>query len=277
MTLPPDGFLSPDIQETIARVRKNFPDWFELIGRLNRLAMRVMPKIDVPVGDKQKFLEAVHFARAVQSLQAAVLLLERGMEADARNALRSATETTILLVRVSRDPALAERLVENDDYHRQKMAGALLRDAGAMATMSPERKEALEKTAADIKARYTPAKPRPLNIADEAIGDALVLYNLVFRPTSNDAAHTSLESLVRHFIERKDGSAFLQFGPRMKSAKDTLDGVATIFVFALHVVFSRAVLTEHEAEGNELTEEWKRVSKATTSPGGGPRPNETRP
>ncbi len=258
----PDGFLSADIGQTIAGVRSraNLIPWFDLLGPMNNLAMRLMPNLKVPDEDHQRLLEAVLFARAVQSLQAGILLAERGMEADARSALRAAAETTIFLQRMSEDPTLKDRMVENDAYYRKNRALAFLRDPGFMAEATTEDKEKLQRAIAEIDAEYSAASARKLNVAKEAEqGNALHLYNLIFRPTSNDAAHTSLASLVRHFSEKEGGTASLQFGPQLESTSDTLAGLACVFVFALHPVFARFSLKEFEGEGDNLVGRWREL------------------
>jgi hypothetical protein len=81
-----EGFLSPVISEWIKQHRLANQGWFSLADDLNRVAMRLMPSLIVPPEDDNVFLAVLLFLRGLSSFQGAVLLAERGMTQDARNA-----------------------------------------------------------------------------------------------------------------------------------------------------------------------------------------------
>ena len=100
-----EGFLSKNLGATIAKIRRDFASWFDLLEACNRLAMDVLPHVKPATTDKQQLLEAAFYGKAVQSIQAVVILAERGMSGDARVLLRSGVETAIVQRKVDRVPA----------------------------------------------------------------------------------------------------------------------------------------------------------------------------
>lgn len=257
-----DNFLSPEIAETIVNVRSRFAEWFALIEKCTHVGLAIAHKMAAKVDGNQKLLETAIFLRVLQSLQAIVVLAERGMAADARTLLRSAAESTICQLKMADDSAFDQRLIENHDHYQQKAAKSLLSDAGALSQLTPEQQRALRQTLAEISARYPTKEPRKLNTAsDAAAADAMALYITIFRPTSNDAAHTSIESLGRHFFEAEDGRHKFRIGPQLDDMDSTLGGAANVYLFALMCAAQSFGLPEHEAEVMAFHEEFKRIAK----------------
>ena len=96
-------------------------------------------------------------------------------------------------------------------------------------------------------------------VADSTEGSAL--YVTIFCPTSNDATHTSLGSLARHFKEGKDGKRRLHFGPQLEDAESALNGLANVYLFVLAAAIDSFKIAQHESELTALHQEFKRVAK----------------
>jgi uncharacterized protein DUF5677 len=195
-----DGFLSSKMSEDIARLRERFPDLFDLLRRCNQLAMAIKWKMTPDASDRQKVLEATLFAREIQSLQAGLLLAERGMIADARAAVRSAAETAIYHVKTARDATFVERFREDHACHQRRFAKSVLEDPFLVSNLTATERQSFEKTISVVDTEYPQAKPVGFNIADVAKSVKLgSFYIQSFRQMSGDGAHTSVTSLGRHF------------------------------------------------------------------------------
>src|SRR5579859_8142898 len=88
------GFLG-DMGSWTAATFAAHRTWFDAAHELNRDAMRLLYECR-PAGPQQ-LVAALLFRRALQSLQGCLILSARGMPADARTLVRSATESAIAL------------------------------------------------------------------------------------------------------------------------------------------------------------------------------------
>jgi hypothetical protein len=101
-----EGFLSPALSGSIANIRADFAPWFDAVTAFNTLGMRVLPNVKADQSSNQQLVVAALYGRVLTSFQAAVLLAERGLLADARIVVRGAAETAIVLVAVEKDEAV---------------------------------------------------------------------------------------------------------------------------------------------------------------------------
>lgn len=196
--------------------------------------------------DSQKLLEAAFYRRAIQSIQAVVVLAERGMTGDARTVLRACVETAILQRRVALDATFLTRLEERHDCHRWKLANAFLKDPQAMRELPRDDVELLKTTVDEINAQYRDRKPTDIDLHDVAASvGGMMLYNIFFRMMSGDAAHGTLNSLVRHVATDKGGNITgLRFGPQLDDLACTLSATATVLLFVLDAAIESFALAE---------------------------------
>jgi len=241
-----EGFLSLNFGPTIEKIRLDNSAWFELLEDCNRLAMSVLPCLRPGTADNQKLLESAHFAKALQSIQAVVLLAERGMVGDARTVLRSCIETAIFQRKMQQDPSFADKLAERHEYHRVKIVNALLDDAASRAELTPAQVESMQAVVAEIQAKYPGRKLSDISLFNVATSvNGLALYNLIYRSASGDAAHTTLDSLVRHVVvDKNDDITGLRFGPQVEGLADTLSAAVSVVLHVLDSAVESFELTE---------------------------------
>ena len=252
-----DGFLHSRIGDDIARLHARFPDLFSLLLRCNRLAMAIRSQLIPDAGDQQSLLEATLFARGLQSLQAALLLAERGMVSEARTAVRSAGEAAIYQIRMSREATFAKKFVEDYAHSQSKLARAILDDAIIASTLSVEQKKCLKDQIAWACAEYPDGKPAKLNVADVAASIKLQsFYTSVFRRMSGDGVHTSIASLGRHLFEEREGRLHLQVGPQLDGIEDTLFAMVMVFMFSIQNALKSWGLDEWSDQLISLKNEW---------------------
>jgi hypothetical protein len=257
-----EGFLSPEFSKTVAQIRRDHRAWFDMLNMCNRLAMDVLPCVKPGTSDNQKLLEAGLYGRAVQSFQAIALLGERGMSGDARTVLRSLCETVIVQRRTAQDARFVDKLVERHDYHRRTLGNALLRDRPAMANMDSEQVRKLQAVIEEITAQYPAGRPTDINLADEAAtAGGTAMYNVIFRPTSGDAAHAGLNALDRHFaVDEKDKISGLRFGPDASELADTLSLAISLLLHVMDSAIESFSLAEFRAGLAGCLESWKTLT-----------------
>ena len=125
MSFDAQGFLSPAIGRFRTSVREvaAYNQWFDFAEELNRLGLDMLRDHEVPRDDNQRVTIAALFVRAHQSFQAALMLAEMGMLADARVVLRSAVEGAIALNAVANDPGFVDQLTDAHRLYRNCSPG----------------------------------------------------------------------------------------------------------------------------------------------------------
>jgi hypothetical protein len=228
------GFLSPDIEHWIKKHRAENRAWFDLAEDLNRVACPLLPKLVVPPGDNQMFLAAVLFIRGLSNFQGAILLVERGMSAEARTLTRGSFESAFCLGAVCKDPAFADKFIRDDAARRRKMATALLSlpDDGSSG-LEPAHREKLERFLERQAA--SGIQSEPLIVAEAAtVAGVAGVYDMFYRGLSNDAAHVSVTALNRHVQANAKGEVTgLKFSPDVSDIVDSLGAACTACIYLI--------------------------------------------
>lgn len=257
------GFLAIS-PESIANIRRDNESWFAAAERFNELAMQVLRKVKPNGNSEQQVVGAALYGRALTSFQAALVLSERGMTADARTVVRAAAETVIVLSALTKDPSVCGLLLDRHVWHHAKMHRVWLNDHEIKAELTPAECANVRDTLAAIEAEFPQSKTLkvdPMAIATLAVmGDVTVLYNSVFRATSGDAAHTTLDTLDRHVrIDAHGNILGMNFGPRTDDLAVTLSDAISVIAFGLHAasdLFQIPGLVDHLAE---CVAEWRAI------------------
>lgn len=257
-----EGFLSDDLSSSVANIRRDFASWFDVATAFNALGMRVLPKVTADQASNQQLIAATLYGRTLTSFQAVFLLSERGMLSDARTVVRAATETAIVLVAVLKDETICDRLVERHFWHHRKLRNAWLNDPAAIKEMTTQDVAAIEACIADIDAQHPTVKELkrdPIEVAALASAAGVTdLYNAVYRPTSGDAAHTSIDALNRNVhADAQANITGLKFGPDVSDLTSTLSDSMSVLGHALHAVIEHFQLKEFDVELHESIAQWK--------------------
>jgi len=256
-----EGFLSSEVSLSVSRIHARFPQWFKVADSLNELAMRILPSLQPAKDSDQQLLVATLYGRALTSFQSAYILAERGLTADARTVVRAAVETTVVLNAVVHDASMSELLVLRHQWHNRKLLKSWVDDPQAVAAMSPEQLAEFKTAINQIDSTHPRVKDikDPLNIATLASKTGLLwLYNAVYRPTSGDAAHTSLQTLERHV--QADAAAEIQglkFGPDVGNVCDTLSAAISTLMPAIRASIMLFDIPQFHAELDGNAEAWK--------------------
>jgi len=236
-----DGFLSPLISISIANIRRDNASWFSVAESFNDLGMRVLLAMKISQSSYQQLIAGALFGRTLSSFQSALVLTERGMLADARTVIRAATETAIILAAVVKKASICDLLIDRHYWHHRKIRNAWLADPKALAEMTHQQVDKVRESVADIEEVHPKSKTQstdPISIyALAQAADVMALYNAVYRVTSGDAAHTSLDALNRHISADANGEIMgLKFVPDVSDLPGTLSDAISVLGHALHAL-----------------------------------------
>jgi hypothetical protein len=120
MTLESQGFLDDEILSVVDKNRNDNSAAYALCVEVNQLANTILYLMKVHVEDVQELLVACLFARSVSTYQGSILMIERGMVAEARILIRSLVEIMFRLVAICRDETLAQSYILEDQRQRKK-------------------------------------------------------------------------------------------------------------------------------------------------------------
>lgn len=260
-----EGFIG-DTSRIVERIRADFAPWFSIVERLNRLAMQVLPDVRPPTDSNQLVFAAVLYGRTVTSIQAAVLLAQTGLAGDARTIVRAATETAMTLGALVVDESVLDDLLLRHAWSERALRNAWLQDPQAVEHMTPQKIAVVRNVIAEIERDFPKVvehRGDPLKIERLARkAGALALYNAIYRPTSSDAAHTSLSSLHRHVKASPTGEIDgLRLGPDISDLSETLSHVAGVMTYCIDVAINAFQLEKHRAELRECTDIWTRLGE----------------
>ena len=254
-------FLSEDATNFATRAHEHFPDSFSLAKKFSDFAMGALRRAEPKKDDNHQFIAAVLFGRAITSFQAAYILTERGLLADARTIVRGLAETSIVLNAHVLDREIADILTARHHWHSRKLLSSWLRDPQAVANMTSERKTAFETQIANIDSIAPGAKAGgdPLKVATLAEKYGLLwLYNTVYRMHSGDAAHASLNALERHVNANSESEILtLNFGPETRDIRDTVSAAIAALIPALNAVVELFEMDDLEAPLAENIASWQ--------------------
>jgi uncharacterized protein DUF5677 len=233
------GFLSDEIESfrKIVRTREPFKEWFGFAQELNLFGSEAIRAHTFDQNDTQRMTISALFIRSHQSLQAAMVLVERGMIADARTLLRTLVEGTIAQIALAADVGVIDQLVAAHHKHQLTICREMLADEKYREQLSPSQIAQLETTISELDSlKGIPGKdPRAINWADLAKTHCAELYLLLYRPLSADGTHTTVDSINRHIeADAELRITGLKGGPELTDIVDTLSIACLSFIWALN-------------------------------------------
>jgi len=233
------GFLSDEIDRfrAVVRTRTPYKEWFDFAQELNLFGSVAIRAHTFNQNDTQQMTISALFIRSHQSLQAAIVLVERGMIADARTVLRTLVEGTIAQIALAADAGVIDQLVAAHRKHQLTICREMLADEKYREQLSPEQIAKLEATVSELELLKGVAgkEPRQINWADLAKKHCAELYLLLYRPLSSDGTHTTVDAINRHLeADEEFRITGLKGGPELTDIVDTLSIACLSFIWALN-------------------------------------------
>ncbi|MFC3652829.1 DUF5677 domain-containing protein [Dyella humi] len=189
--------------------------------RINDHALSIQRRVVVAPEDMQGLVVATFFSRTINSIQASVILIERGLSSQAKVVLRAAMESLFGL-RACLDGEFCERLVATDAVKRKKH----FRKAEQLVQRGviPDVDGVLTKdTLAQIEADIAETNARDLTTADIAKAAGLHDWYLGVYAMFSASVHTTVRDLTEYILVDGNGEiAALTNDPYLKACAGLL-------------------------------------------------------
>jgi hypothetical protein len=250
-----NGFLSPDLKGWTDSARSDHKVWFDLAEELNRACMEVLLSAKPLQTSEKQLVASLIFGRSLQSFQGVILLAERGMMADARTLVRSCAESAIALGCASVDDDFLDDLIASNVKHRKTVADKILSSSEILNHLEQEQTDKLKQLRDDLKDIRSDSM-RWEQAAQKA--GFSVLYDTVYRATSGDAAHVTIDALNRHLKTDFDQNITgLSFQPKAKDLNDTLSCAISALLHSLYALGKSLGRNDYEQFVKIYNAKWK--------------------
>ena len=261
MSLNETGFLSPDIQNWIAKHRLDSADGFRIAEALNAAGVKTLYTSTPANNDNRQLALSLLFARTLSHYQAALILCERGAVLSAKALMRVILEATFTLVAIVEDPPFYDLWVNNDRKRRADLIQALLDLPADEIAVPAEELEQLRQEVSALKSAIKVDKKREVKTDKKAkfgafdaarLAGMLDFYRLFYVPYSN-VVHTSLGDLAHHVnVDPAGHIASLKWGPQTEEVDDLVDAAIQIFFPALECTLRTFLNSEMRKEFENL-------------------------
>lgn len=240
-----EGFLSEHLEPYRQRIRAKHQPHYALVFETNKLCQRVKFQMLVHSRDGQEVFGAALFIKLLADVQAAVLLLERGLSSQARSLLRVAIEALIILGKLSKSYEFVEAFIRLGEQQRLRLVRAIQRNASPdldsiRLEISEEIIRDIEQIVGDIPNEGLEQWARELGLQQ--------FYDVNYRLFSNDV-HSKPRALEHYLEVNSDGEyAVINWGPQLS---DDLEGeyleaarILTVALSFVNAVFKLNVDTQ---------------------------------
>jgi hypothetical protein len=147
------GFLSANVNVEVERFREFFRSWVQLYLRVNHCAQTLLTRVEVKERDAVCLLVFSAYYRAVTTFQGVLLMVERGMDMEAKVLLRTLTDIALVVTASAKDNEFAKRYIRADEDSRRKLTKRLLSTANAASFLGIEQMAHLQKELGALEAR----------------------------------------------------------------------------------------------------------------------------
>lgn len=224
------NFVSADIETFRIDVRVRFAAACKRFCNQSATAAEQLPFLTFEGRTPSECVAFAFWSKCVRGCQAAFLLAERGMVADAQSSLRGAIETLFHAVALVRRPELLERLRGHDATEKKKQVDRLFKHEDVAHALSEE-----------DKARIRPILELPgkstFSVWDAAnAAEMSHLYETVYRTLSQIAAHSTLTSLNHELNTEAGKGSKLRFGPVDDQLEWTIDLISECLAAGIYVM-----------------------------------------
>lgn len=258
MSLNETGFLSPDIQQWIAKHRRESSDAFRIAEALNRAGVKTLYASEPAKDNNQQLVVTLLFARILSHYQCALVLAERGAVVSAKAVMRVMLEAAFTLGACVKDPTFLDLYVKDDRKRRADMIEALLDLPAEEIAVPREELEQLEQDASSLRLEIREDKLPKLGAYYTAKrAELLDFYRLFYVPYCN-AVHTAVRDLASHVNEGPTGDiASLKWGPESAEVDDLVDAAIQIIFAAAHLTLQIFPQPDQDKEFEYLWAEQK--------------------
>lgn len=218
------GFLSEPFDEIQSAVRYQYASYREVLMRLNEQCVAAQYELPIKSGVPRNLLGAILFMRTIASSQAAVILLEHGLIAQAKSVLRSALESLFALAAIEVKPELALPLAQSQEANKRSLADKVLQWENA------ELKASLSGRASEAELRELVSnKTREFNTAQLADAAGMMDWYRSIYALLSFPAHANVSDLISHLVTDAHGNI-----TELKSEPD-VEGQEATWAFTIQI------------------------------------------
>jgi hypothetical protein len=190
---------------------------------VNARAVKAQYEAKVPREYLPALMAAVCYMRTLTNIQAAMLLMLRGMDAPARIMLRASMESLFKLKAVERDRNVTNAILAGDDKFRRKLLEKYKRFDDPTLKAELDRIGPLK---SDTAEKFKEWGVKPLNVEQMAAKADLTKLYLSTYPVLSDTVHAGIRDLETRHVETRNGDIVtLKNEPRV-------DGLEVLFLMA---------------------------------------------
>lgn len=244
-----EGFLSPLLDQYREAVTNAHPNWFDLSRRINRLSMKTwlghsITSPNQEVNDPEPLAVRL-FARAINSFEAAIILLERGMTVEGGNMARSVYETAFWLNYIHKAPKVAIKHFLLDELRGKE---GRLKAHEKLYAEHPERLADIKRDLVKVRRQLRDQGKSP-SIEQIATHGDVGHFFAYYKVLCGSSAHASVLSTGHYLNFFDNDEAGHTIGP-------DIDGTGRKLGFACHALilslFGFAEIIRNEHTNNEL-------------------------
>ncbi|OAI09686.1 DUF5677 domain-containing protein [Methylomonas methanica] len=195
-------FLDPEGQAVKQELHSKFASYFSFAYGLNRYANELSSNASISDGDLQQLLLAPLMLRGLTTFQGCILLLERGLSAEAKILARSLLEILFRITAIAKNRENAEIYVLEDQPFRRKLINKskLLSPCLRQSFETEQTEHLAREIKSDIEERNIAEKSTQWWAQEAGLSD---LYNSAY-PIFSLAVHVGSRELESHLVLDKD-------------------------------------------------------------------------
>lgn len=258
-TIEIEGFLSNEATDGVAVFRERFKDLFDLVEDANRVFVAALQTAKLADIEDSKFGVYLLAIRVVESFEAIVILMERGMLSPAKLVIRPLLEAMFSLGAIQKDESLVKKYFDTQNKaHFELLKSTTRWKDPILRALSHE--HGFEKKYINKKKELNESPPealRPYEWAEAAGYEDLYHVYYVYYASFT---HSNLSALEDHLDRDIEDKVEASFGPSIQGFYDILRN-ATAFTLVSIMHLCSAFGIGIDANANRIHEEIRRLDE----------------
>ena len=232
-----DGFLGDEISRYESQIADRYSDELDLAKNVNRIAHEIIWSIEIEL-DESSMLLTTTWIRQVETFQAFLIIIGKGLFPQSEILLRSIAESMFIVGAIGKDQTFAKNYLLSDHASRLKIA-RMISEYQRRRGITPDARlktliRELEEGTQKINEETGQRKSRPFRTEEIAkIAQLMDYYDTLYRLTSM-AVHTLPRSLNGMFVVGTgDDIEAVKYEPKVDGLETYL---ASATAMALHTL-----------------------------------------
>lgn len=258
-----EGFLAPGMEELAAVFRRQNAVWLAFARRLNSLAQDLYADSTLTLIDQSiKAPSSIGLQmapRALAAFQGAIILAERGMNAEALTLTRGIYECGFWMAFLHAEPDTAVKAIFFDEVCAQ-----LGRDQASLAAvpLDAATRRVIEARVAEGKTAKERDRKHKKSMEDVAKGGGNAAAFPFWKELTGDSAHVSLSSIFPYLARHPDGGvAGHKIGPDENEIERSLVLACSSLMIVVEAVRHLADQSQHDERWRGLIDEFEKLGR----------------